>query len=77
MDYSSFTACTLVIEAIVEDLQLKQQLFRELNVFASDACILASNTSSLSITSIAAVCKHPERFIGIHFFNPATVYAVG
>jgi 3-hydroxybutyryl-CoA dehydrogenase len=73
MDYSSFTTCTLVIEAIVEDLQLKQQLFRELNVFASDACILASNTSSLSITSIAAVCKHPERFIGIHFFNPATI----
>lgn len=72
-DYSSFTDCELVIEAIVEDLELKKNLFRELNLFASDACILASNTSSLSIASIAAVCKHPERFIGIHFFNPATL----
>jgi 3-hydroxybutyryl-CoA dehydrogenase len=44
-----------------------------LNLFAADACILASNTSSLSITSIASVCTHPERFIGIHFFNPATI----
>jgi 3-hydroxybutyryl-CoA dehydrogenase len=72
-DYSAFRDCNIVIEAIVEDLQAKQQLFRELNLFAADACILASNTSSLSITSIASVCNHPERFIGIHFFNPATV----
>ncbi len=72
-DYSSFCECHLVIEAIVEDLELKQNLFRELNLFVTDTCVLASNTSSLSITSIASVCKHPENFIGIHFFNPAAI----
>jgi len=72
-DYSSFSDCTFVLEAIVEDLQSKQQLFREINLFAPDTCIFASNTSSLSIASIASACKNPERFIGIHFFNPATV----
>ncbi len=72
-DYSSFCECHLVIEAIVEDLELKQNLFRELNLFVTDTCVLASNTSSLSITSIASICKHPENFIGIHFFNPAAI----
>ena len=68
-DYTTFSDCDLVIEAIVEDLELKQQLFRELNLFMSDECIVASNTSSLSIASIAAVCKNPSQFIGIHFFK--------
>ena len=72
-DYTTFSDCDLVIEAIVEDLELKQQLFRELNLFMSDECIVASNTSSLSIASIAAVCKNPSQFIGIHFFNPAAL----
>lgn len=72
-DYSSFCECNLVIEAIIEDLEVKQNLFRELNLFVSESCVLASNTSSLSITSIASVCKNPENFIGIHFFNPATI----
>ena len=72
-DYTTFSDCDLVIEAIVEDLELKQQLFRELNLFISDECIVASNTSSLSIASIAAVCKNPSQFIGIHFFNPAAL----
>lgn len=63
--------CGLVIEAIVEDLAVKQQVFKEVEAVVSAECVLASNTSSLSITSIAAACQRPERFVGIHFFNPA------
>ncbi|TGD82405.1 3-hydroxyacyl-CoA dehydrogenase NAD-binding domain-containing protein [Hymenobacter wooponensis] len=69
----AFTDCELVIEAIVEDLSVKQQLFREVELVVSPDCILATNTSSLSIASIAAACQQPERFIGIHFFNPAPI----
>ena len=65
--------CDLIIEAIVENLTIKQNLFASLEAIVSDECILATNTSSLSITSIAAICKKPERVIGIHFFNPAPV----
>ncbi len=65
--------CDLIIEAIVENLTIKQNLFVELEAIVSDECILATNTSSLSITSIAANCNKPERVIGIHFFNPAPV----
>lgn len=61
----------LVIEAIIENLDIKKSVFSELEKYVSKNCILASNTSSLSITSIAAACEKPERFIGIHFFNPA------
>ncbi len=70
---NDFAHCELVIEAIVEDLGVKQLLFKELETVVSGKCVLASNTSSLSITSIAAACKMPERFIGIHFFNPAPI----
>jgi 3-hydroxybutyryl-CoA dehydrogenase len=63
--------CGLVIEAIIEDLEIKQRLFAELESIVSENCILASNTSSLSIASIASSCKKAERVIGIHFFNPA------
>ncbi|MGV9011530.1 MAG: 3-hydroxyacyl-CoA dehydrogenase NAD-binding domain-containing protein [Flavobacteriales bacterium] len=63
--------CGLVIEAIVEDLKVKQEVFKKLDgTLAADA-ILATNTSSLSVTAIAAACSHPERVIGLHFFNPA------
>ncbi|TGE29697.1 3-hydroxyacyl-CoA dehydrogenase NAD-binding domain-containing protein [Hymenobacter metallicola] len=72
-DIGAFNDCELVLEAIVEDLAVKQQLFREVEMMVPDTCILASNTSSLSIASIAAACQKPERFIGIHFFNPAPV----
>ena len=65
--------CDLIIEAIVENLTIKQNLFAELEAIVSDECILATNTSSLSITSIAANCNKPERVIGVHFFNPAPV----
>lgn len=63
--------CKLIIEAIVERLDVKKTLFENLDTIVSKDCILASNTSSLSITSIAAACKHNERVVGIHFFNPA------
>ena len=61
----------LVIEAIIENLEIKQSVFKKLENIVSEECILASNTSSLSIASIAAACQHPGRVVGIHFFNPA------
>lgn len=63
----------LVVEAIVEDLEIKRKLFRELEVIVAPESILASNTSSLSITALAAGMKHPGRIVGMHFFNPAPV----
>lgn len=61
----------LTIEAIVENIDIKKKVFQELESHVSKDCIIASNTSSLSIASIAASLKHPKRCIGIHFFNPA------
>ncbi len=61
----------LIIEAIIENLEIKRKVFSELETYVSPETILASNTSSLSIASIAASCQKPERVIGIHFFNPA------
>jgi 3-hydroxybutyryl-CoA dehydrogenase len=66
----------LVIEAIIEDLGIKQQVFKNIEAVVSSDCIIATNTSSLSITSIAAACTQPERVIGIHFFNPAPIMAL-
>ena len=65
--------CELVIEAILEDLGIKKGVFAELEMYVSADAILATNTSSLSITAIAAACQRPERVVGIHFFNPATL----
>ena len=65
--------CQLIIEAIVENLDVKQSVFKELESLTLGKCVLASNTSSLSITSIASVCNKPEHVLGIHFFNPATL----
>jgi 3-hydroxybutyryl-CoA dehydrogenase len=73
---SMLAPAQLIIEAIVEDLAVKQQVFKEIEAAVSDDCILASNTSSLSIASIAAACRKPERVIGIHFFNPAPLMAL-
>jgi len=70
-DMDEFESCELVIEAIVENLQIKKNVFEELESIVNDTCILASNTSSLSIASIAAACKIPSRVMGLHFFNPA------
>ena len=61
----------LTIEAIIENLDIKKKVFSELESYVSKECIIASNTSSLSIASIAAALKKPERCVGIHFFNPA------
>ena len=68
-----FKNCALIIEAIVENSHVKQEVFKELESITSETCVLASNTSSLSITSIASACINPEKVIGIHFFNPATL----
>ncbi len=70
---NDFKSCDLIIEAIVENIDVKQSVFKELESITSDTCVLASNTSSLSITSIASACSNPEKVIGIHFFNPATL----
>lgn len=68
---TNFGKCELVIEAIVEDLDVKKDTFARLEGIVSKDCFLASNTSSLSIAAISSALKKPERFLGIHFFNPA------
>lgn len=68
--------CKLVIEAIVENLEIKKQVFTSLEQLVSDDCVLASNTSSLSVTAIAAACTKPERVLGLHFFNPPPLMAL-
>jgi 3-hydroxybutyryl-CoA dehydrogenase len=73
---SDFSNCQLIIEAIVEKLEIKHAVFKELETIVSKSCILASNTSSLSIASIGSVLKNPDRVIGIHFFNPAPLMAL-
>lgn len=73
---AEFAACGTVIEAIVEDLEAKRELFRALERVVSRECILATNTSSLSVTAIAAACAHPERFGGLHFFSPVPLMKV-
>ncbi len=65
-----FRNCNLIIEAIIENLETKKKLFKELSEIAREDCILASNTSSLSISSIGCSAKNAGRIIGIHFFNP-------
>lgn len=68
---TDFEPCGLVIEAIIENIEVKKSVFKQLEAIVAENCILASNTSSLSIASIAAACEKSERVIGIHFFNPA------
>ncbi|MFM9368886.1 3-hydroxyacyl-CoA dehydrogenase [Streptomyces sp. Da 82-17] len=63
--------CGLVVEAVLEQLDVKQALFRELEAIVDADCLLATNTSSLSVTAIAGGLEHPGRFVGLHFFNPA------
>ncbi len=68
--------CDLVVEAIVEDLQVKQSLFRELEDIVAAGAILATNTSSLSVTAVAAACRRPQRVVGWHFFNPVPLMKI-
>ncbi|MGI9135610.1 MAG: 3-hydroxyacyl-CoA dehydrogenase NAD-binding domain-containing protein [Candidatus Nanopelagicales bacterium] len=72
-DKSAFADADFVIEAVFEDLSVKKAVFAELEAVVSDTCILATNTSSLSVTAMAEGLRHPERVVGFHFFNPVAV----
>ena len=73
---TAFAPCHVVVEAIVEDLAAKRILFSELEDIVDERCILASNTSSLSVTAMAAACNKPGRVAGYHFFNPVPVMKI-
>ena len=72
-DLAAAADADLVVEAAIENLEIKKSIFAELDSLCKPETILASNTSSISITAIAAATKRPDKFIGMHFFNPATV----
>ena len=71
--YDHFADCDFVLEAVIEELGVKQQVFADLEAVVSPECVLATNTSSLSVTEMAANVEHPERLAGLHFFNPVAV----
>jgi 3-hydroxybutyryl-CoA dehydrogenase len=73
---AALASCDLVIEAVVEDLEIKRKLFQDLEAIVAPTATLVSNTSSLSVTAIAAAMKHPERTAGFHFFNPVPLMKV-
>jgi 3-hydroxybutyryl-CoA dehydrogenase len=72
----AFAPCHVVVEAIIEELGAKRELFSKLEAIVAPGCIIASNTSSLSVTAMAAACKRPERVAGYHFFNPVPVLRI-
>ncbi|MGE5170883.1 MAG: 3-hydroxybutyryl-CoA dehydrogenase [Rudaea sp.] len=76
IDYADLANCRLVIEAATENLELKLRILKQADGVAPAGAILATNTSSISITSLAAVVKAPDRFLGIHFFNPVPMMAL-
>jgi 3-hydroxybutyryl-CoA dehydrogenase len=73
LDYGDLADCDLVIEAITEDLEQKLEMWREVDSIVGDGAYFATNTSSLSVADQAAATSRPERFLGLHFFNPAQV----
>ena len=73
---SDLARCDLVIEAIVEKLEVKQTVFKQLEDVVRTEAVLATNTSSLSVTAIASALKRPERFVGYHYFNPVPLMKV-
>ncbi len=73
LDYADFEECDFVIEAVFEDLDVKKKVFSEVEEVVSSECILATNTSSLSVSRMGEDLKHPERVVGFHFFNPVAV----
>jgi 3-hydroxyacyl-CoA dehydrogenase/enoyl-CoA hydratase/carnithine racemase len=73
LDYAAFADCDWVIEAVFEELKIKQEVFARLEEIVREDCILATNTSSLSVDAMASTLKHPERLVGFHFFNPVAV----
>lgn len=70
LDYSGFRRCDLVVEAVVENMDIKKQVIRDAGSHMKEQAVFASNTSSLSITDMAAAYQRPEMFVGMHFFNP-------
>jgi 3-hydroxybutyryl-CoA dehydrogenase len=74
--YDALAACDVIIEAATENVELKLRLLREIDGVARRDALLASNTSSISITALAAVVSSPERFLGMHFFNPVPMMAL-
>ena len=72
-DQNVFAGCDFIIEAIFEELSLKQELFKKLETIVSAECVLATNTSSLSVEKMSEGLKNPERVVGFHFFNPVAV----
>jgi 3-hydroxybutyryl-CoA dehydrogenase len=75
-DYDKLKGAHLVIEAATENFDIKVQILKQINGIVSDDTIIATNTSSISITALAATITHPERFIGLHFFNPVPMMAL-
>jgi 3-hydroxyacyl-CoA dehydrogenase len=73
LEYGEFSDCDFVIEAVFENMDLKQRVFAEAEEVISDTCVLATNTSSLSVTEMGSKLKHPERVVGFHFFNPVAI----
>ncbi|MDT4936653.1 MAG: hypothetical protein QOG80_324 [Pseudonocardiales bacterium] len=73
LDRTAFADASLVVEAVFEDLTVKKQVWAELEKIVTPECVLATNTSSLSVTAMAADLEHPERVVGLHFFNPVAV----
>ena len=73
VDKSQYANCDFIIEAVFEEMSVKQKLFSELEEFISPECILATNTSSLSVENMSKHLKHPERVVGFHFFNPVAL----
>ena len=71
--FDVFAGCTLVIEAVFEEMQVKKDVFAELERVISPECVIATNTSSLSVTEMSSSLEHPERVVGMHFFNPVAV----
>jgi len=71
--YEGFEDCDLVIEAVFEELGVKQKVFGELEAVVSEECVLATNTSALSVTAMGERLEHPERLLGMHFFNPVAL----
>lgn len=72
-DIYKLASCDIIIESVSEDIELKKDIFKKLDSICGSSTILATNTSTKSITEIASVCSKPQRFIGIHFFNPAHI----
>ncbi|MCX6439223.1 MAG: 3-hydroxyacyl-CoA dehydrogenase NAD-binding domain-containing protein [Actinobacteria bacterium] len=72
-DQNTFAGCDFIIEAIFEELSLKQELFKKLEMIVSPECVLATNTSSLSVERMSEELKNPERVVGFHFFNPVAI----